>query len=93
LNAAIVVINIVAFNGGGSIIAITIPVAVAVSTIAIITIVDVALSMLLCHCCHCHAPWQLIRGAGPNHTTETSPMAADGTPTLGLAAQGLAALT
>jgi hypothetical protein len=74
LNAAAVVINIVAIGSGGSIIAITIAVtaavavavviAVDVSTIAVVAvIIDVASSTLLHHCCPCHVPWRPIRGA------------------------------
>jgi hypothetical protein len=80
LNAAVIVINIVAFGSGGSIITIAVAVADAVadavSTIAIVAvIVDVASSTLLHHHHRSHAPWQPIKGAGPNHTTETLPMA------------------
>jgi hypothetical protein len=86
LNAAVVVIDIVAVGGGGRntaiaiaiaiAAAVAIAVAVAVSTIAVVAvIVDVASSTLLCHCHRRHAPWQPIRGAGPNHATDISPMA------------------
>jgi hypothetical protein len=84
LNAAIIIINIVTVGSGGSIIAINVAIAVTVavaiavtvSTIAIVAvIVDVASLTLLRHHHRCHAPWQPIGGAGPNHTTDTLPMA------------------
>jgi hypothetical protein len=80
LNATVAVINIVPVSGGGSIIAFAVAVAVAinvaVSTIAVVAVIlDVALSMLLRHHHHCRAPWRLIGKAGPNHATETLPMA------------------
>jgi hypothetical protein len=64
LNAAIVVIKIVAIGGNSSIIAVTVAIPVAVSAIAAVAIiVDVALptfSTLLCNR-HCrHAPWRPI---------------------------------
>jgi hypothetical protein len=81
LNAAVIIINIVAIGSRGRDIAIIIAVAVAAIVVAFFTIaviaiiINVALSMLLCHChCRC-APWQPIGGAGPNHATDTLPMA------------------
>jgi hypothetical protein len=83
-NAAVVVIDIVAIDGGGRNIAIVITiavavafaVAVAVSTIAVVAvIVGVTSLMLLHHHRRRRAPWRPIGGAGPNHATDTLPMA------------------
>jgi hypothetical protein len=97
-NATIVVIDIVAFGAIAIAVAVTVAVAVAVavavSTIAVIAvIVNVASLTLLCHHHCCRAPWQPIRGAGPNHAKEHCPWLADGASTLGLATRGLAVLT
>jgi hypothetical protein len=79
--AAIVVIDIFAVGGGGSIITVAVAVAItigaiAISAIAVVAvIVDVASSTLLHHCLHCHAPWWPIGEIGQNQATAASPMA------------------
>jgi hypothetical protein len=101
--AIVVFINIVAIGGSSGIIAIavsiSVAIAVAISTTAIVAIiVKVALLTLLCQRRFISIIFVMLLGGQLEELDQTTPQRhcpwhVDGAPTLGLAAQGLAALT